>query len=91
MAGSTPPPPKLSRRPSTGVPRTSYRDTTRRGSGQHPAVQAYRDKLQSIHENTVPAVAALDEELQRYLVPDPEPDPFPPATPPPTPPKGPTR
>lgn len=36
-------------------------------SGTHPAVQAYRDKLESIVENTGSDVADLDRKLADYL------------------------
>jgi hypothetical protein len=34
--------------------RDDYRPAPKSGSGEHPAVKRYRDKLQSIHEHTVP-------------------------------------
>jgi hypothetical protein len=37
------------------------------GSGKHPAVKTYRDKLDSIAENTGPSLQELDDELSRYL------------------------
>lgn len=49
-------------------------------SGQHPAVQAYREKLESVNEHQVEDLTALDTELQAFLEsvrtipPPPEPD-----------------
>jgi hypothetical protein len=88
---STPPPPPLkpSRRPSPPPPRDDYRASPKSGSGQHPAVKAYRDKLQSIHEHTVPKIAEIDEDLAQFLIEEPTSSPTIPVPAPPT--KGPTR
>jgi len=36
-------------------------------SGEHPAVKAYRDKLESVDKGGSEAVSALDRELQQFL------------------------
>lgn len=36
-------------------------------SGEHPAVQAFRNKLKSITEGSIEAVSKLDDELTAYL------------------------
>lgn len=36
-------------------------------SGEHPAVKAYRDKLESVDKGGDAAVSALDRELQQFL------------------------
>jgi len=36
-------------------------------SGEHPAVKAYRDKLESVDRGSTAAVSALDRELQEFL------------------------
>lgn len=36
-------------------------------SGDHPAVKAYRDKLESVDRGSTAAVSALDRELQEFL------------------------
>jgi hypothetical protein len=36
-------------------------------SGEHPAVQSYRGKLQSIEDGVGETARALDEELEAYL------------------------
>lgn len=36
-------------------------------SGNHPAVKAYRAKLESVDENVTSATSKLDRELQEFL------------------------
>lgn len=48
-------------RPSTPKPKRSA------SSGQHPAVRAYRKKLESIDESATAAVSDLDRRLQEFL------------------------
>ncbi len=36
-------------------------------SGEHPAVKAYRDKLESVDKGSTAAVSELDRELQEFL------------------------
>jgi hypothetical protein len=81
MASIKPPRP-TSLRP----PRQNY-EGPKTGSGQHPAVQAFRAKLQSIHEHTVPAMSEIDEDLAQYLVEDDDTEEPTPTTPPPKGPK----
>lgn len=51
------PPPPSSKRGKTGSA----------GSGQHPVVQAYRAKLDSIEESAVTATSDLDRRLEEFL------------------------
>ena len=49
-------------------------------SGQHPAVQAYRAKLESVDRGSTDATSELDRELQKFLddlktLPPPPPEP----------------
>ena len=47
---------------------TSTPTPPRKGSsGEHPAVQAYRDKLDSVVEHTELPTRELDERLAKYL------------------------
>jgi hypothetical protein len=48
-------------------PRPDYREAPRKGSGQHPAVRAYRAKLQSISDHQGLGLDALDPELEAVL------------------------
>lgn len=43
-------------------------------SGEHPAVKQFRDKMESIRENQLPELEALNERLLRLTVPVPKGD-----------------
>ncbi len=47
--------------------RASLKPKTSASSGQHPAVKAYRKKLDSIKEGCVAATSELDKKLEEYL------------------------
>jgi len=47
-------------RPSKRVPKSAR-------SGEHPVVQAYRAKLESLAESTASATSKLDQELEEFL------------------------
>jgi hypothetical protein len=46
---------------------TIFPPTRRSKSGEHPDVAAFRDKLESIAEHTVPAADDLNQKLADYL------------------------
>jgi len=48
-------------RPAKNPPKST------RSSGEHPAVQAYRAKLESVDEGASAATNALDKALQEFL------------------------
>lgn len=53
---------------------------SKKGSGEHPAVKLYREKLDSIADNQLPELVKLNERLEKLksTPPEAEPDPFPP-------------
>lgn len=67
--------PPVSIHPPKAPPtRSQYTERKRTQSGQHPAVLAYREKLQSISDHQGVRMKDLDPELQALLY---EADPFP--------------
>jgi len=55
------------KRPSA-FPHVHRRPSRKGGSGEHPAVQQFRDKLESISEDAFPALERINERLDRLKV-----------------------